>query len=238
MEQPKLETEFKRQLNQREINPTAAAWDRLDAMLTVAEEKKPPRNYQWLYVAAGIIGFVFIGFVFLSQTQEVSDVRKSEVVLQQNDTINPKQSTTPNKVNITTPALPKPVLATQVAQFKSPSTDRHAVKSLPNLDLKRQQKQIAENETNPQQPLAVPNNQKSGLLNLLKSDQIVAEEPPIPMVTQPKIQNLKSNITVNASSLLSQVDGELELSFREKIIKTVNKNYKSVKVALANRNNQ
>jgi len=37
---------------------------------------------------------------------------------------------------------------------------------------------------------------------------------------------------------LSQVDGELELSFREKVIAKVNKNYQTVKVALANRNNQ
>ncbi len=41
---------------------------------------------------------------------------------------------------------------------------------------------------------------------------------------------------VNANSLLSEVDGELELTFREKVFKTVNKNYKEVKVALANRN--
>jgi len=48
----------------------------------------------------------------------------------------------------------------------------------------------------------------------------------------------KSNsIKVNSSSLLSQVDGELELTFREKVFKTVSKNYKEVKVAVTNRNN-
>ncbi|MBK8600260.1 MAG: hypothetical protein IPN80_06580 [Flavobacterium sp.] len=35
----KLEKEFKRQLDQREIKPSPAAWDRLDAMLTITEEK-------------------------------------------------------------------------------------------------------------------------------------------------------------------------------------------------------
>ena len=48
----------------------------------------------------------------------------------------------------------------------------------------------------------------------------------------------KQKIQVDPSSLLSQVDGELELSFREKVIAKVNKNYQTVKVALANRNNQ
>jgi hypothetical protein len=48
----------------------------------------------------------------------------------------------------------------------------------------------------------------------------------------------KSNVRVNANNLLTQVDGELELTFREKVINKVNKNYQSVKVALSNRNNQ
>jgi len=40
MEPNKLETQIKEQLNAREIQPSEMAWDRLDAMLTVAEEKK------------------------------------------------------------------------------------------------------------------------------------------------------------------------------------------------------
>ncbi len=48
----------------------------------------------------------------------------------------------------------------------------------------------------------------------------------------------KTKIKVNANDLLNQVDGELELSFREKVITKVNKNYQTVKVALANRNQQ
>ncbi|MNG32444.1 hypothetical protein D3C84_1184600 [compost metagenome] len=48
----------------------------------------------------------------------------------------------------------------------------------------------------------------------------------------------KSKVRVNANDLLNQVDGELELSFREKVITKVNKNYQTVKVALANRNQQ
>ena len=48
----------------------------------------------------------------------------------------------------------------------------------------------------------------------------------------------KTPIKVNASNLLSEVDGELELSFREKVINKINKNYKTVKVALDTRNQQ
>jgi hypothetical protein len=40
MELNKLENQIKEKLNSREIQPSAQAWDRLDAMLSVAEEKK------------------------------------------------------------------------------------------------------------------------------------------------------------------------------------------------------
>jgi hypothetical protein len=55
--------------------------------------------------------------------------------------------------------------------------------------------------------------------------------------TDPKMQSPKG-VKVDPKSLLSQVDGELDLTFREKTIKSISKKYKDVKVALANRNNQ
>jgi hypothetical protein len=48
----------------------------------------------------------------------------------------------------------------------------------------------------------------------------------------------KSKVKVNSNELLSQVDGELELTFREKAIKTVNQNFKAAKLALSNRNSE
>jgi hypothetical protein len=45
-------------------------------------------------------------------------------------------------------------------------------------------------------------------------------------------------IAVNSDHLLSQVDEELDLSFRERVLKSVNKKYREVKVAVVNRNIQ
>jgi hypothetical protein len=47
MAQNKLENQIKEKLNSREIQPSAQAWDRLDAMLTVAEEKKTQRKLRF-----------------------------------------------------------------------------------------------------------------------------------------------------------------------------------------------
>ena len=40
MEPNKIEKQFREKLNTREIQPSVQVWDRLDAMLSVAEEKK------------------------------------------------------------------------------------------------------------------------------------------------------------------------------------------------------
>ena len=50
--------------------------------------------------------------------------------------------------------------------------------------------------------------------------------------------NNKSSLKIDARNLLSQVDGELDQTFREKVINKIAKNYQEVKVALANRNQE
>ena len=76
MEPNKLENQFREKLNPREISPSEAAWDRLDAMLSVAE--KPKRKFTWLYIAASFIGFLLISTVFFNQKENTIDVKKKQ----------------------------------------------------------------------------------------------------------------------------------------------------------------
>ena len=80
MEPNKLESQFREKLSHREINPSGAAWDRLEAMLTVAE--KPKRNYTFWYVAASIVGFLFVGTVFFNPKENPISIDKNEVVIE------------------------------------------------------------------------------------------------------------------------------------------------------------
>jgi hypothetical protein len=223
----KTEKEFKNQLNQREIKPTPAAWDRLDAMLTVAEEKKATPIYNWLYVAAGIIGFIAIGFVFFSQTQELVDVKRNEVVIENNTPIKIKDSI---QKEVPTPIQmqqKQEVIAEQSISNKRKNNISNPQKSKNLISAEKNQKEntAIANKTNEQQPII---NQKTNEINQNQPTQIAD------LKSKPKNPTIK----VNASNLLSEVDNELELSFREKVIRKIDKNYKTVKVALANRNQQ
>ena len=234
MEPNKLENQFKDKLNSREIKPTKMAWDRLDAMLTVAEEKKPKRNYDWMYIAASIIGFIFIGILFFSQTEELVDVKRNDVVLENKEITKPSENTiqTQTETNLS-PSISSSIIV-EVSELKKVKTNSKETKIITT-----NQNQVAQN-LKPKIQNPEPNTiiQKSEQLNPLNQNTVIVDERITAVENPSKNEILKSSVKVDANNLLSQIDGELELSFREKVINTVGKNYKSVKVALANRNQE
>jgi hypothetical protein len=229
MEQNKLENEFKNKLNQREINPSEKSWDRLDAMLTVAEEKKSKSSYSWIYIAASILGFVFLGTFFFTQSNNNGTIESNEVVIENNQKAEPIQ----NGITIV-PLNPKSestVVVSEVKKVNRNSRDTNRI--LIN--------QVAQNSNSDS---LIPilekklTNQKTEQLASSSTSDIIVEKMLAEVQPISKEENSKFKIKVNPNTLLTQVDGELELSFREKVINKVNKNYQTVKVALANRNIQ
>ncbi|KFF19950.1 hypothetical protein [Flavobacterium hydatis] len=239
MEPNKFEKEFREKLNEREINPSNDAWDRLDAMLNVAEETKPKRKYTWMYVAAGFVGFLLISTIYFSQRETPINNLNDTVVVkeeQAKDTV-----VKPNKVE------DKIIL-------KSLSTDavviKDAKKNTEERNEKINQNKINQNQVAERSIIKEANNEnwKNNQNTETKNNQtVIADNSKSATVDQlltsaektlviGKPDQQKAKVKINANDLLSQVDGELELSFREKVINKVNKNYQTVKVALANRN--
>jgi len=245
MEPNNFEKDFREKLNQRKIEPSDKAWDRLDAMLSVAEEKKQPtvrlRSLQtskkrWWYIAASIVGFLLVGTFFFNQEKSVVKTPENTVVIKENLQ---KDSVVKPALNVTNP------VKTAVAVSEK-TTNENLIKEQKNRNvepvktLKNKSNQVAESsiiiknnqekQSVNNQSLAAETSKKETVDQLLQSAEktIVAENSVKP----------KSKVKINANDLLHQVDGELELSFREKMITKVNKNYQTVKVALANRNQQ
>lgn len=229
MEQHKIENEFRNKLKQREINPSENSWDRLDAMLAIAEEKKPTRSYSWIYIAASILGFAFLGTFFFSQIDENVTVESNEVVIENNQKGEPKKeapsiisSNSEQEIIVKIPEVKKvnrnsrdanSIIKNQFVQNSNPDS------LMPRLRNK---------QTNQKTEQFVSSN-----INDKSVDEMLAA-----VQTTSKVDNSNTAVKVNPNTLLSQVDGELELSFREKVINKVNKNYQTVKVALANRNQE
>ena len=228
MEPNKLESQFKELLNSREINPSEIAWSKLDAMLTIAE--KPKVKFPWLLIAASFTGFLLVGTIYFNQNVSTIENQKNKIVIQ--NSVVPKTIVVPentikikedDKKGLVTNVVPKsnyatnrvPILKEKWNVFKDSSNQNQVVR-VSIINQKAIQKSIKSqtSDVTVDELLAVAGNASK------KENQL----------------NQKSDVQVNASNLLSQVDGELELSFREKVINKVSKNYQTVKVALTNRN--
>jgi hypothetical protein len=228
MEPNKFENQLKKQLNEREIKPSEAAWDRLDSMLDVAEKKK--RKFSWIAVAASFLGFLLIGTVYFSQRGNTIVVPKDEVVV--HHSVAPK-TTVVSANSIKLEAEHEKGLVAGVVQKSISGT---------NNILTLKEESIVVNNNSNQNQIAVVSiiNQKTEQKSIKpQTSDLTVDELLAAVENSSKKEsqiNKNPSVHINVNTLLSQVDGELELSFREKVMNKVSKNYQTVRVALSNRN--
>ena len=232
MKKSVIENEFKEKLSAREITPLAGSWDRLDAMLTVAE--KPKRNFKWIYVAASVLGFLLISTLFFNQDQKGTVVTKDIIVVNEPKKVLETKESTAIK-NVVERVEPVKVAAVQLV-----SNDIIKDSDSNNVSIKNEI-QIAQKEEIQEQQIPIISQKAEQQVVLRKSkyvnvDELLASVDPLSKKKNSSI--LQSNVKVNSKELLSQVDDELELSFREKALKVVNQKIKTATVALSNRNSE
>lgn len=241
MEPNKLEKHIKKQLDNREIQPSAGAWDRLDAMLTVTEEKKTKKvffSYWSIGIAAAVLVCLFAALFFFTQNNEVTPNSSQpdvvHVATQPTDTVTTVTSTSKG----TTVSL-QPVQ--QIATVSNETSNRSKERVMPQkqkvsiINPTISSPNLSENKANNQ----VAQLQQPQVVSPENSQQVV--KPELKTNNTPVAQGPQTNsrrIKVDASALLKTVDGEVEQTFRDRVLDRVSKNYKEVKVALSNRNYQ
>lgn len=247
MEPNKLEQDIKQKLDGRTIKPSPMAWDRLDAMLTVAEQQEEKvipvkkNNLGWLYMAASVVLLIGLGMFFLNRQDSGSGVINTgnapQVV-----TAGPTETTMPAETNDThlenvTPTPATPVYAVVKRKTKQQVTSDKGVTPEHPAGVTRVKQEIAQNasqtQPQPQEQIApAPNKLKVDANALLASVEGKAQPGmAVASQSQPKLK-------VSSNALLNSVEGELDESFRSKVINSVQKNYNAVKSAVATRNLQ
>jgi hypothetical protein len=237
----KTEQDFRDKLNQREIMPSTQAWDRLDAMLAVAEEKKSKRGYGWLYIAASILGFLLIGTVFFSQTEEVIDKGRNNVVFEniEKPETNSQKEIVPavtDSGTIASTENPTKIKTNKNNNHQSKSSNQN--QSTINQNPVEAVSQVPDNQkllasTNP--PEAQPNRStRSEKIINQKTDHPVSVKVDELLAAAQSTTNPKTSVKVNAKNLLSEVDQQVNLTFREKMLRRAGE----VAETVANRNNE
>ncbi len=224
MEPNKFEQEVRAKMEQRLLNPTPMAWDRLDAMLSVAETKKPQRSYRWLYIAASMVLMLGAGFFFLDKEAATTMPSGESPAV-----VAGPESRTPAESTDTTPAS---VAIPDVSQKSSVAVSQGAtLKKQPAKNSLKEMKQPA--ITKQDEAVAVYNPQASS------NEVQVPDSGKITDAVADLSPNIKAGkVKVDSRALLSSVEGELDDSFRSKMLQSVTKNYNTVKTALVNRNHE
>ena len=225
MEPNKIDTQIKDKLNNRTIPPSASSWDRLDAMLNSTEKYKPIKKYNWIAFAAAVVVFFGLGILYTTTTTSnpQNDNSSSIVAVNESKTISAapsaiiaveKQSpilvqTNSNKINV----------KTKITEEKR------------SQELEPIQKIVAQEiATNPK--ASPPTNYKymspEALLNEIQTGQKA-------ITTNIKTVS-KNKIKINAGSLLTGIEKELDSVYRETTLDKLNKNFNKIKTVIANRN--
>lgn len=222
MEQNKIENQIKKKLNNRTIQPSAASWDRLDAMLNSKENEKAKPNYNWLAIAAAVVVFFGLGFLYTttstSTTQMDDSIAVARVVEIKNDSV----TATP----IATIAVNKqsPILTQNESNKINTKTIISEEKS--SQELESIQKIVAHEIATPTTTYKYMS--PEALLNEIETGQ---------KTTNPNRNTVSKNkIKINAATLLTGVEKELDSVYRETTLDKLNKNYNRIKSVIANRN--
>jgi len=231
-----FDKKIQQQFNSRKIEPSAQAWDRLDAMLTVAEEKKQPKKYFWLKIAASFLLFTGMGYVFFQQNQ------KSEISQPTNEVVTTKEIPTNEIENIDNTditissetqnelAVATPKTTHSISKKVSKQNDHSKYKSKLESYLAVTEKQNElitnnENKTSQQQL-----NQKP-TYNYVNPETLLAEVQGNKK-SSGTTNTYKSTLKVNPNDLLNSVESELDQSFKDKALTK----FKQAKSAFVNRN--
>jgi hypothetical protein len=246
MEPNNFEKDFRGKLNQREIEPSNKAWDRLDAMLTVAEEKEPVKlnskksKRKWLYIAASFIGFLLVGTLYFNQNKNAVKTPETVVVEKEKETHTEKESLTEPILNTADSVKTETAIAEKTSGEtgnKNKKSNSEASEPISNKNTQNESNQIAESSIIKNNQEKQSTNNSTLIAETSKQDNVdqLLEKAETKILAENAVKS-KSKIKINSNDLLDQVDGELELSFREKMIAKINKSYHTVKVAVENRN--
>lgn len=226
MEPNKLENQIKSTLNARTIQPSDQSWERLDAMLTRSEEKKSKRVYGWFFIAASIILFFGMGFFLFNSIETTKGNDSIPVVITVNEEMDSVET---NEIyQISVEKVPPVLVQNEV--YNSQKQSRF-IQSVEKNELIKEKNLIQENPIATTQP-PTPNAYKY----VSPADLVAEVQKGNKVITSDKKTIARPRVQVDANSLLTTVEKELDNTYRETTLDKLTRKFQDTKLALANRN--
>ncbi|TDU43900.1 hypothetical protein BXY82_1321 [Gelidibacter sediminis] len=244
MKQVKWEDDVKDALEKRVIKPSETSWNTLSERLDASEKQQTKPMYWWIGIAASVTAVLFITTMFFSgntpevqnpilvDTQEHLDEQTLEV-----DQPQQKQQLVEQR-KVLAPAEP----------IEEEENTKHPIKSQGLIPSPTQQNtQIAKNNpVLPKSALKTSENQKvteivAQIQDIKRKGQPITDADIEALLTNAqreihyKSAMREANYTVNANTLLREVEMDLQESFRNKIFEALKNSYETIRTAVVER---
>ena len=242
----KFEKHIKKQLENREIRPSAKAWEKVSERLEPTQGTKS-QKFLWYAVAASFIGILIVSVVYFNSgdpanTPDVQLVDTNDEAIQSKTILNGKAENRTEEIVVQNDKI-----------GHLPATPVETVDANRIPDLLDQVTSADEIDTTIEKAV-VPNDLKEEMIST-KILEIVATVDSLEQnnvaLTDAEVDNLLRNAqeeilrdklfdqngSVNAMALLTEVEDELEKSFRDQIFDSLKTGFLKVRTAVADRNN-
>ncbi|MDX1471677.1 MAG: hypothetical protein R3213_09300 [Flavobacteriaceae bacterium] len=244
----KFEENMQERLESRRLQPSADSWDKLASRLDKAE--KPNKNKFWFFgIAAGILLLVSTGLLFFQQgtapepEQTIVEVSNQEKSSENTDSNKPENL-------IDNPSEVIKESATEVVQSDSEKVQTSTTEKSQKLTTfsKPIKEEIAQVEKGSSQNLS-SNSKEPSLITeispIVETDITQAETTDDELnallnsarMSIAQENGVKENVNVEANDLLQEIESDIQESFRDKMFEVLVNGYKSVRTAVADRNN-
>ena len=260
----KFEEHIKEKLEQRKLQPQSNAWDRLNERLDTETVRRSKVTYWWLGIAASIVGVFFVVNMIMNSDTEINVpntvVDSEEVNSQEQDVFSNDQENTPIEIvtdsnnenqegskadsqeptQIKEPSPLKKRIHNEQLKLTPSKADEAVVKTeLPELEIEHTKEPV---DINSSEQDAI--NTVVEAMQKLQGEQKSAIDSELDALLSEAQQEIameklykEALRTVDADALLQGVEQDLDISFRDKVFKALKDSYKTVKTAVAERNN-
>src|SRR5690554_476018 len=214
-----IESQFRDKLNQRTIEPSDKAWDRLDAMLSASEKKKSKKS--WFWIAASLVLFATIGSLFL-RTDKSEVIQSEEIVIQ--------------KV-----VIPTENTETQAEFTQLDNIDKNisVVKKIKTDTSDFQKLTETESVVIVDEIPAVEKDEKT--TGEIRSNKYISAENLLAQIEKDKTsesRKLHPKVNIDAHILLTNTIKEMDEEHQDKALNNFKNQFQNIKEALSNRNKE
>ena len=256
----KFEENIKDKLENRRLQPSANAWDKLSNQLETNEKKNNKNTYWWYGVAASIVGVLFIVSQFVNS--RAAETIKNQVVenpetIEKQDIIKeveaekpmtkPQQKSVPivvsRKGEDTEAFIEKPISKQKIVPVEKEKSivivqnkERFQEAEIIIEPIKIVKEVLTFEEQKIQQVVAQVQELKENKSQITAAEIEALLQQAQQEIALKKLYN-KSTRIVDANALLQDVEADLARSFRTKVFEALKASYSTVKTAIATRNN-